>query len=54
MQAELLASPEAGEPAIVLTDASLSWEAGRLRKPTLHDVSLEVCRQYLRICAACS
>lgn len=41
MQAELLASPEPGKPTIVLTGASLSWEAGRLRKPTLHDISLQ-------------
>jgi len=42
VQAELLAAPQAGEPTIVLTDASLGWEAGRLRKTTLHDISFEV------------
>ena len=42
MQAELLASPKPGEPTIVLTGASLSWEAGRLRKTALHDISLQV------------
>ena len=45
VQAELLASPKPGEPAVVLTHASLSWEAGRLQKTVLHDVSLQVLQQ---------
>jgi hypothetical protein len=42
VQAELLASPAPGQPAITLTGASLSWEAGDLQKDVLHDISLQV------------
>ena len=42
MQAELLAAPAPGQPAVTLTAASLSWEAGELQKPVLHDISLQV------------
>ena len=44
VQANLLASPERGEPAITLVNASLSWEARDMQKTILHDISLQVCR----------
>ena len=42
VQAELLASPAPGKPAIILSDASLSWEAGDLQKTVLRDITLQV------------
>ena len=46
MQADLLSAPKPGEPAVVLTSASLSWEAGDLQRTVLHDISLQVRQRY--------